>query len=510
MKLKHLYIEEHESIQISNGRVIDSVRTKLFRLSDKTEVVEFTQFLNYLYMLKGKKGKPLTANSILVYSTAVIKFIDYLHEADIRFQFDKADLHYVSRIIDNYPYYLSKYSDLVNDSLVDSLREKMKGYKPNLSNNAANLHAVGVDHFLKFNEIEARAFHTRFAREHGFSLDEFKYLPVFSDVWNNNKVSLAQKIHWQNNTLLGGIIGANNYGGLSERVLKRLDSEDAEIRSSCRMTQEQIIELLSLPFLSKRDRLLYAFVHATGLRISEALMLQFSHIDFVNRLIHFKEINFNGLTLAEQQFCKSQKGRSTKNDIVHLFGDAEEIFWLALEDYLSSSEFCSDFNHDFIFVFTKGPRKGRPLLLVNQARRNKRSLSNIETKYKKALIQVGVDYIYGFHIARHTLINYLLNDYPTIKSLPDGTNQLIYGLEIKDVKKLIGHESLSSTLKYTKTDESQIKAQHSKARVLARTGNLCSETKNLIELKIYHEEQAKKINQKIAQIEKLSAGIPSV
>lgn len=510
MKLKHHYIEEHELIQVSDSRVTDSVHTKLYRKSDRTEVVEFTQFINYLQTVTGKNNKPLKANSILTYSNAVIKFIDYLHEAKIKFQFDQADLHYVSRIINNYPYYLSKNDKIIEDTLLNTLRKQMSDYKPNLGNNAVNLHVVGVDHFLKFSELEAKAFHTRFAREHGFSLDEFSYLPSFSEVWNNNKVSQAQKLNWQNNTLLGGIIGTSNYSGLSERVLKRLDTEDAEIRSSCEMTQEQIVKLLSLPSLSKRDKLLYALVHATGLRISEALMLQFSHIDFVNRVIHIKKIDFSGLTLTEQQFCKSDKGRSTKDDIVHLFGEAEDIFWLALEDYLGSNEFCSNFGHDFIFVFQKGPRKGRPLLLVNQARRNKRSLSNVEKKYKQALIHVGVQYIYGFHLARHTLVNYLLNEYPTIDQMADGRQELKLGLKVHEVKKLIGHESLSSTSRYIKVDEDKIKNEHAKARILARTGNLCNETTTLIEQKLYHEEQTKKLNQKLAQIEKFSLGVQNV
>ncbi|GAD89397.1 site-specific integrase [Vibrio cyclitrophicus] len=505
MKLKHLYIEEHESIQVSDNRVIDSVHTKLFRKADKSEVIEFTKFVNYLKTLTGKNGKPLKPNTMLTYSNAVIRFIDYLHEADIKFQFDQADLHYVSRVINNYPYYLSKNDNLIEDALLNTLREKMDGYKPNLGNNAVNLHAVGVDHFLKFSEREAKAFHTRFARENGFSLNDFNYQPAFAEVWNNNKVSQAEKLHWQNNTLLGGIIGANNYSGLSERVLKRLQSEDAEIRSYCEMTQEQIRDLLSLPSLSKRERLLYALIHATGLRISEALMLQFSHIDFTNRLIYMKKIDFRGLTLIEKQSCKSEKGRSTKDDIVHLFGDAEEVFWLALEDYLGSSEFCSNFSHDFIFVFQKGSRKGRPLLLVNQARRNKRSLSNIEKKYKLALNKIGVSYIYGFHLARHTLINYLLNEYPTIEEMEDGSQRIKFGLEVQIVKKLIGHESLNSTLRYIKIDEDKVKDEHAKARILARIGNLSHETTALIEQKLYHEEQAKKINLKLTQIENFSA-----
>ncbi|WP_237298011.1 hypothetical protein, partial [Vibrio anguillarum] len=91
---------------------------------------------------------------------------------------------------------------------------------------------------------------------------------MFDQVWNSSELSHSQKLYWQNNTALGGILGAHNIKGEMNQIFSRQPSDESHVRDKVAITQEEIETLLNQESLSVRDRTLYALLFASGLRIS--------------------------------------------------------------------------------------------------------------------------------------------------------------------------------------------------------------------------------------------------
>lgn len=504
MKLKYVYLTEKPHINHVGKRIFESTSYHLYRKDDDMEIVEFCSYEQEMM----KNSKHLSANTLLAYRTGVIRFIDYLFGAGVMGADSQASLHHIYNVIYGYPKYLTKNlnSNYVGDEIdvgitgfdeIDAIIELMDEYKPCLVNSSANQHLVAVTHYLGISERRAAALHTKTCREAGISPADEDYQPIFDGIWGSSQISYRAKLAWQEATLLGGILGAYNHQGIRAKIFERLPEVDADIKNKHTMSQAQIVELLNLPSLSLRDKLLYSFVHASGLRISEALLLQFRHIDMLRRRIFMKEeIDMRGLTLEERKLCKAWKGRHTDNDEVFLFGDAEDIFWKTLNTYLIQG--VNNYTHDFIFTFLQGSRKGRPLLLVNMAKINKRSLGNLENRYKAAQKEIGMNEseVYGFQMARHILVNFLLYDILRLVVQPDGSEILVSGTRVQTVRALIGHESIMSTKHYTRDKGDEVKAEYQAARKRLRF-NAQGEQMKLIELETYYLMQAAKLNKQI-------------
>nr|MBF4223053.1 hypothetical protein [Vibrio anguillarum] len=125
-----------------------------------------------------------------------------------------------------------------------------------------------IEHYIKISERYARAAHTRACRAVGISPSETEYQPLFDQVWNSSELSHSQKLYWQNNTALGGILGAHNIKGEMNQIFSRQPSDESHVRDKVAITQEEIETLLNQESLSVRDRTLYALLFASGLRIS--------------------------------------------------------------------------------------------------------------------------------------------------------------------------------------------------------------------------------------------------
>lgn len=497
MNLKNVRYEKKRQTTTINSQVIETTSHHLYRISDNSEVEEFRAYEKEIVRLKETTTKKsnLSANTLNSYRTPVIKFIDFLHEAGVMGSETPLSLSHAYRAIMGYPEYIQRELPSNVTLEIETIRALMDNYRPKLSNNSVNIHLNAVEHYIKISERYARAAHTRLCRAMGVSPSHSQYQPLFEQVWNSTEISLSQKIYWQNHTALGGILGAHNIQAQKNQIFSRLPSDDSTIKDIVAITQEQIKQFLELKSLSDRDRTLYALLFASGLRISEALLLQLRHVDFTNRRIFLtSNVSKRGLTSEEVKLCDAWKGRKTLNDEVYLFGIAEEIFWESLDKLLSTA--VTDDSHDFLFTYEKNSNRGRPFILTQRAD-EKRSHSNIVKRFKKALMEIGISKkaLHGPHFARHALVYYLHYECPRLTK----DEKLIFGYDAEDVRSLIGHVNYTSTINYKRDDSEKLSQEHNLSRDITRL-NLDEQTAKLLKQKQLHLAEAKKIDKMLLRL----------
>ncbi|EFV04528.1 tyrosine recombinase XerC [Prevotella salivae] len=159
-------------------------------------------------------------------------------------------------------------------------------------------------------------------------------------------------------------------------------------------------------FEDVRDRTVIMTFYETGIRLSELIGLDDSMVDFSNRQLKVT-------------------GKRNKQRVIP-FG--EELL-VTLRDYMKCRDKEVNRQSEALFVSTKGQR-----MTSSQVREGvKRNLSKVCTLKKRTP-----------HVLRHTFATAMLNNKAGIES----------------VKKLLGHESLSTTEIYTHTTFEQLKREY--------------------------------------------------
>ena len=159
-------------------------------------------------------------------------------------------------------------------------------------------------------------------------------------------------------------------------------------------------------FEDVRDRMVIMTFYETGIRLSELIGLDDSMVDFSNRQLKVT-------------------GKRNKQRVIP-FG--EELL-ATLRDYMKCRDKGVDRQSEALFVSAKGQR-----MTSSQVREGvKRNLSKVCTLKKRTP-----------HVLRHTFATAMLNNKAGIES----------------VKKLLGHESLSTTEIYTHTTFEQLKREY--------------------------------------------------
>lgn len=159
-------------------------------------------------------------------------------------------------------------------------------------------------------------------------------------------------------------------------------------------------------FEDVRDRTVIMTFYETGIRLSELTGLDDSMVDFSNRQLKVT-------------------GKRNKQRVIP-FG--EELL-ATLRDYMKCRDKEVDRQSEALFVTAKGQR-----MTSSQVREGvKRNLSKVCTLKKRTP-----------HVLRHTFATAMLNNKAGIES----------------VKKLLGHESLSTTETYTHTTFEQLKREY--------------------------------------------------
>ncbi len=163
------------------------------------------------------------------------------------------------------------------------------------------------------------------------------------------------------------------------------------------------------PFLILRNQLIFELLYSTGIRCSELLGLSQLSVDFYHQQIRVL-------------------GKGAKERIVP-FGDAARK---KLEQYLTPWRSRRQGDHNFLFI----NYRGTPLSRV--------SLEKIVHRY---LIKVSQAKRLSPHILRHSFATHLLNN----------------GADLRAVKELLGHASLSTTQIYTHISIDKLKAIYKQA-----------------------------------------------
>jgi len=164
--------------------------------------------------------------------------------------------------------------------------------------------------------------------------------------------------------------------------------------------------------LTLRDRAILETLYSTGVRVSEAVGLNWSDVDFQLGVIRVL-------------------GKGSKERIVPI----GEIALKALEAYGAEQT-----------LRWKRPAKGGHPVFLNQrgGRITTRSVARVVEKYLRAAdIQVRM----GPHGLRHTFATHLLNG----------------GADLRIIQELLGHASLSTTQRYTHLNLDQLTAVYDKA-----------------------------------------------
>ena len=172
------------------------------------------------------------------------------------------------------------------------------------------------------------------------------------------------------------------------------------------LSENEIGKLLGEKFISEvsiLDKAVIELFYSTGIRLSELINLKIDKVDFRNRTVKVF-------------------GKGSKERIVPFGKDAEK----AIKNYLAIREICNIKKSDYLFLSSAG-NKLYPMKVNRLIKKN----LNLVTDLKKK----------SPHILRHSFATHLLDN----------------GADIRAVKEMLGHESLSTTQIYTHLTPERLK-----------------------------------------------------
>ncbi len=186
---------------------------------------------------------------------------------------------------------------------------------------------------------------------------------------------------------------------------------------------DEVFSLLGVKFKSGvsglRDRAIIEFLYSAGVRVGELTGLDTANVDFSNSLVKVR-------------------GKGRKERIVPVGGPALS----ALKDYISSR---SGTGGD-----TAGSYAGSPLFLNRSGSRlTPRSVRRIIDKY---ITLSGIGRKISPHTLRHTFATHLMDA----------------GADLRVIQELLGHESLSTTQKYTSVSVTRLMEIYDRSHPRAR------------------------------------------
>jgi integrase/recombinase XerC len=149
--------------------------------------------------------------------------------------------------------------------------------------------------------------------------------------------------------------------------------------------------------------------YSTGIRLSELINLKLSDINFTKRTLKVL-------------------GKGSKERIVP-FGEKADI---AIQNYLKIREICNTENLDYLFISNTG-KKLYPMQVQRMIKKNLALVTELKKKSP--------------HVLRHSFATHLLDR----------------GADIRAVKDLLGHESLSTTQVYTHLTPEKLKKVYKQA-----------------------------------------------
>ncbi|MDI6802516.1 MAG: tyrosine recombinase XerC [Bacteroidota bacterium] len=184
------------------------------------------------------------------------------------------------------------------------------------------------------------------------------------------------------------------------------------------LDESAMIKMLELPneaaVTGLRDKALLELLYSTGIRLNELIQLNFENIDWYNKTL---KVIGKGRKVRITPF-----GEKAKSALKKYLLRREELF----------SETTSEKERRSVFISNRGKRM-YPKGVYNIVNHYIQQVSDIEKKSP--------------HVLRHTFATHLLNR----------------GADLKAVKELLGHESLSTTQIYTHVTIDRLKSIYDQA-----------------------------------------------
>ncbi len=172
------------------------------------------------------------------------------------------------------------------------------------------------------------------------------------------------------------------------------------------LSEKELEKLLGEKYISEvsiLDKAIIELFYSTGIRLSELINLRLDNVSFHNRTIKVF-------------------GKGSKERIVPFGKEAEK----AVRNYLSIREICDLNKSEFLFISAAG-KKLYPMKVNRLIRKNLSLVTDLKKRSP--------------HILRHSFATHLLDN----------------GADIRAVKELLGHESLSTTQVYTHITPERLK-----------------------------------------------------
>lgn len=394
----------------------------------------FQPFSRYSSWLPRKGFAP---NTEKLYSEHVARFIDYVYEAS-KTSFPVDVELTIETIIYSYQSYLLFGKGSANP-IARTLAHALGKEKLTSHNSLAQTIETAIVWFLKGAAASNSVAPDQLFSPFYLNRDEYR---------SHHEISAQKANSWLAGVIrdsLNAAIPKNRQDKLFPQAKRRDRKNDKQPFKTTAYPIERSVDLVrqAKPKRSTtfyRDMSLYALLSATGARTSEALQLRMCDIDCDEFKVVLRDPfsrKVPGITEDEHALL-SWKGRDT--EMTFMIEPFATIFWENLEKYLNL-EYNSSVNHDFVFQ----DANGRPFFASDRSSRDK--------TFKKYAKASGLPNITGIslHSLRHMYGTYTLNYMP----LP---GQSTPGLPITYVKILMGHSSITSTMKYAKQDTDMLEA----------------------------------------------------
>lgn len=384
------------------------------------------------------------------YAEVVASFLDYLAEADAFGTFSAPSKRYLNDVISAYPVLLRDGSRSLGNRVSAALKQnpqdkwladvcKSLERKPLAASSFSNTLAA-INRFLRLSESLAVEAYER-ATILGVSHQD-SYSSLIVALAGTERISPAEKRNMRINSVLGSVIRFRGQGLTRPR---RITNPSAPVQIDLRNLDFPLEFVLPLASVANswRDRALWLLLAASGVRVSEALSIQWSDIDIPNHKVYV--LDPRGRRLGGDLTASERvrfKGREVS--MTYLIQPFRQAFFLALEQYVKS-EFVPPRNRtegDFVFQYVEAGLRGKPYIGVSDAALSK----NFKSACERASVPppfLGKKH-WTLHSLRHLYGVYMLNDYPV-----DAENGH-FGLNLEEVQVLMGHKRISSTKIYAR------------------------------------------------------------
>lgn len=384
------------------------------------------------------------------YAEVVASFLDYLVEAKAFLSSSAPSKRHLNEVIDAYPVLLRDGSKVVWERVSASLKQSPESKwladvcqaldrKPLAANSFSNTLAA-INRFLRLSEYLAVEAYER-VKLLGLEHEE-SYSSLITALSGADKLSDAEKRNLRMNSVLGSVMRFRAEGLTRPR---RLTNPTEPIQMDLRNLDFPLDYVLPLSSAatSWRDRALWLLLAASGIRISEALNLQWSDVDILNQKVYVLDPvgrRLGGDLTAHEQL--RFKGREVS--MTYLVQPFRQAFFQALEKYVKA-EYVPQRNKsegNYVFQYVEQGMRGTPYLGVSDAA--------LSTSFRAACGRASIPppnvgkKHWTPHSLRHLYGVYMLNDFPVDPAKGR------FGLELSEVQVLMGHKSISSTRIYAR------------------------------------------------------------